>query len=328
MNPPDPIRGRPRDIIDELEDLCERGGSVAEIGPDYYESFLALTDDEMAFLARAVLSGQAKEAGRILATESVAKAPDKLIRLAGNVLSVLAIGLARLNHFGQLRFFKRVGPEPEPDVHEALMEKIANARPIIERAVREFVRQHDAAKPDASQSPEQNAPAPPSGRGWQTKRNPETESARIWQLQLTLFPQTPREVCERIGINWLAACQIHAGGWLSFDPRSVTSLNEAQEAELHLIGPLVVAGCDPELIARLLHGLSRPYQYRPGTIYLDWAAACWRLLPIAKKPEPYQVFAEWLDDLKESGDRQQLEDIAADIATALKSLPTEGPEPD
>src|SRR5262245_35315936 len=44
-----------------------------------------------------------------------------------------------------------------------------------------------------------------------------------------------REVCERMGLNWLAACQIHADDWLSFDPRSVTTLNEAQEAELQVV---------------------------------------------------------------------------------------------
>ncbi len=171
-------------------------------------------------------------------------------------------------------------------------------------------------------------PAPPGGHGWQTTRDPEVESARIWQVQLTFFPTRPRELCERLGLNWLAACQLHANGWLSFDPRSLVALNEAQEAELQLVGPLVAAGCDAELLARLLSGLRRPYQYRPGAIYLDWSAACWRLLPVAKEPDPQQVFADWLDSLKESGDRQQLDDLASKLAAALKSLPQDVPEPE
>jgi hypothetical protein len=185
----------------------------------------------------------------------------------------------------------------------------------------------DEVRPMAGSAAAQQPPAPPDGYGWQTTGNPALESARIWQLQLTFFQRTPREVCERMGLNWLAACQLHAGGWLSFDPRNVVTLNEAQEAELQLVGPLVAAGCDAEFLARLLHGLRRPYQYRPGSIYLDWAAACWRLLPIAEEPDPDQVFADWLDSLKESGDRQQLEDIASEVAAALKSLPKDEPEP-
>jgi hypothetical protein len=171
-------------------------------------------------------------------------------------------------------------------------------------------------------------PGPPCGHGWQTARDPEVESARIWQVQLAFFPTKPRELCERLGLNWLAACQLHADGWLSFDPRNVVALNEAQEAEMQVVGPLVAAGCDAELLARLLHGLRRPYQYRPGSIYLDWAAARWRLLPVAKEPDPPQVFADWLGSLKESADRQQLEDIASDVAAALKSLPQDEPEPE
>ena len=79
---------------------------------------------------------------------------------------------------------------------------------------------------------------------------------------------------------------------------------------------------------RLLHGLRRPYQYRPGSIYLDWTTACWRLLPVAQEPDPHQVLADWLESLKESGDRQQLEDIASDVDAALKGLPQDEPEPD
>jgi len=169
--------------------------------------------------------------------------------------------------------------------------------------------------------------APPAGHGWQTTRDPEVESARIWQVQLAFFPTKPRELCERLGLNWLAACQLHADGWLSFDPRKVATLNEAQEAELQLVGPLVAAGCDADLLACLLHGLRRPYQYRPGSIYLDWAAASWRLLPVAKEPDPQQVFADWLDSLKESADRGQLQDIASEVAATLKNLPQDEPEP-
>jgi hypothetical protein len=44
--------------------------------------------------------------------------------------------------------------EPEPDVHDALMEKIANAHPVIERAVRDFIqRQHEAGPEASSPSP-------------------------------------------------------------------------------------------------------------------------------------------------------------------------------
>ena len=328
MTPKDSTPERPRDIIDCMEDLCGEEGSVAEVSPDYYDAFLALSDVEIEVLARAVLNAQAQEACRLIFADPVADAPVRLIRFTSNTLSVIAIGLARFNDFAQLGLYKRVGPEPEPAVHNALTEKVTNARPIIELVVRDFIRwQRDTEMEISSPATQQPLP-PPSGYGWQTTRDPGVESARIWQLQLTLFPRTPREICERMRLNWLSACQLHMDGWLSFDPRSVNTLNEAQEAELQLIGPLVAAGCDAELLARLLHGLRRPYQYRSGSIYLDWAASCWRMLPVAKESDAHQVFTDWIDKLKESGDLQQLEDIAYDVAAAIKSLPKDEPEPE
>ena len=328
MNPQDSTPKSPGDLIEVIEDICGKQGSVAEVSPDYYDAFLALNDAEMEVLACAVLNAQAKEARRLTFAEPAAEAPIRLLGFASNTLVAIAIGLARFDDFAQLGLYKRVGPELEPDVYDALRGKIAKSHPVIELALRRFIRQqqHDTV-PEASRSAAQQPPAPPSGYGWQTTRNSEVESARIWQLQLTFFQCTPREVCARMGLNWLAACQLHGGGWLSFDPRGIVALNEAQEAELQLVGPLVAAGCDAELLARLLHGLRRPYRYRPGSIYLDWAAVCWRLLPAAEEPDPQQVFADWLDSLKESGDRQQLEDIASEVAAALKSLPQDEPEP-
>jgi hypothetical protein len=328
MNAPDSKRQRPRDIIDHVEDFCGQSGSVAEVGAEYYKSFLALTDAEMEVLVRAALNAQAKESRRLTFAEPGAAASDRLIRFASNTISVIAIGLARFNDFAQLRLYKRVGPEPEPDVHDAMTEKVANARPIIERVARDFIHQQRDVEPGANSSAARQSPPQLGGRGWQTSRAPELESARIWQLQLPLFPVTPREFCKQIGLDWLAACQLYAGGLLSFDPLSVAALNEAQEAELQLVGPLVVAGCDREMLSRLLHGLRRPYQYRPGSIYLDWANARWGLLPVAEEPNPPRVFTDWLARLKESGARDQLEDIARDVAAALKSLPQGALKPD
>jgi len=42
VKPPDSTPDRPRDIIDDVEDICGQSGSVAEIGPEYCESLLAL----------------------------------------------------------------------------------------------------------------------------------------------------------------------------------------------------------------------------------------------------------------------------------------------
>src|SRR5437867_4313052 len=110
MNPPDSTPERPPDIIDHVEDFCGQSGSVAEVSPEYYESFLALTDAEMEVLVRAVLDARAKEARRLTLAAPVAEAPARLLRFASNTMSAIAIGLARFSDFAQLGLYKRDGP--------------------------------------------------------------------------------------------------------------------------------------------------------------------------------------------------------------------------
>ncbi len=50
-------RKQPRDLIDEVEDLCGKHGSVAEVSPGNYASFIALTDEDLERLARVALAG-------------------------------------------------------------------------------------------------------------------------------------------------------------------------------------------------------------------------------------------------------------------------------
>jgi hypothetical protein len=148
--------------------------------------------------------------------------------------------------------------------------------------------------------------------GWLTTRNEEVEKARVWEVQPIWFPHSPRGLCDILGVNWLAACTLFDDGWLSFNPRTVVELSEKQETELRLLGSMVAAGCDTEMLARLLHGLKRPYQYRPGSLCLDWANARWRLIPGG--PQSAVVVSAWIDALVESGDRDQLESIACSVA--------------
>ncbi len=89
-----------------------------------------------------------------------------------------------------------------------------------------------------------------------------------------------------MALDWRVACQLYGDGWLSFDPRAEKSVNEAQEAELRLVGSLAAAGCDAAMMERLLHGLRKPYQYRPDRLYFDWFKARWRLLPVFEEPDP------------------------------------------
>lgn len=134
------------------------------------------------------------------------------------------------------------------------------------------------------------------------------QMARVVAPQQLLFANTPRNVCQALGLNWWAAIKLYEDGWLSFDPEQTDQMDEAQEAELRFVGSLVLAGCDRQMLANLLGGLSKPYAYHSTRLYFDWVSRRWRLLPDASDNQE-SAFADWIDSLVQSGDKSSLAGI-------------------
>lgn len=143
-------------------------------------------------------------------------------------------------------------------------------------------------------------------------------AARIVHRQQLLFPKSARQVCAEIGLNWWAAVKLFDEQWLSFNPETARAMDEGEEAELRFVGALVVGGCHGALLGQLLTGLEKPYRYRSGQIYYDWSTQRWRLLP--QRQDPKATFYDWLDELKDSGDVAQLEDMKDAIELALEDV--------
>ena len=165
--------------------------------------------------------------------------------------------------------------------------------------------------------------------------NTDVDSARVPEdphgSHPTLFPlaevagtrPAPRSVCDAIGLNWLAAAQLHERGWLSFDPASLEALTISQEAELRFLGALVAGGCDGSLLRKLLSELRPPYAYRLDRMYYDWQEGQWRLLP--RSDELRERFDRWVDELVEQGDGAKLESMERKIQDATCSLRSQLP---
>jgi hypothetical protein len=152
----------------------------------------------------------------------------------------------------------------------------------------------------------------------------ELQMARVSADQQLLFPASPRAVCQELGLNWWAAIKLHEDGWLSFSPARVSSLDEAQEAELRFVGSLVIAGCDRSMLAVLLGSLPRPYAYDVKRLYYDWFARSWRLLPDSHT-NPEATFADWLETLVQGGDISTLSGIGELAQDALSRVRGEAP---
>lgn len=140
-------------------------------------------------------------------------------------------------------------------------------------------------------------------------------------MQGLLWPLKPREVAERIGLDWWAALKLYDDGWLSFNPAKDEITDAETEAEFVFLGSLVAAGCDPPMLKRLLDGLEKPYRYDIGRMYYDWRQRQWQDMPEPavepEVPSPEESFESWLDELVEDRDVATLSGIVDAVGAAL-----------
>lgn len=160
--------------------------------------------------------------------------------------------------------------------------------------------------------------------------NSGVESARITpegqEEQSTLFalsdfsrvPVSPRELCARINLNWMAAMRLFENHLLSFDPSAAIEVNRTQEAELRFLGGLIAGGCDESLLRHLLDGLAKPYAYRLDRMYYDWESRRWKLAP--SPPERETQFEAWVDQLVDAGQMSVLENLRATLDRSITDL--------
>ncbi len=148
------------------------------------------------------------------------------------------------------------------------------------------------------------------------------KDADVFQVtggQQLLFGPNPQVLCDEIGLSWARALDLYRDGFLSFSPSMVQRLDETQETELRFLGALSRAGCDRQMLSRLLRGLSYPYSYDISQIYFSLEEGQWRMLP-EKNSDPETALTEWLDVLVRNNDVETLAGIVELAREALHRL--------
>lgn len=147
---------------------------------------------------------------------------------------------------------------------------------------------------------------------------PEAESTLFQLSDFSRPPLSPRQLCDDIKLNWLAAMRLFESGWLSFDPAATPTMNPAQKAELGFLGGLVVGGCEESMLGHLLAGLVKPYAYRLDRVYYDWESQCWQLS--SDTLESKAQFEGWVEQLVDSGQLSTLESLRSILDRSITDL--------
>lgn len=150
------------------------------------------------------------------------------------------------------------------------------------------------------------------------RHNEEINQAYIGtSYQQSLFNTHPREVCNEIGLNWLTALELRDKGWLSFDPEANPELEEPDKAELRFVGSLVAWGFDESQLGMILDGLRKPYRYKIESMYFDWLAREWRILPLPPKSISIDDVQEFIETLDQEEDVHILLSLHEQLSEAL-----------
>lgn len=158
----------------------------------------------------------------------------------------------------------------------------------------------------------------------------------------------PREVCERIGLQWWAAVGLAADGYLSYDPSKSERLDSAQEAELLFVGSIAATDCERRMLDGLLAGLEKPYCFRHDRIRYDWQHGQWVAIaqPEDTVEEGYErlkrlrgpaaderlrafqesVTTDFIESLRENDDQDGLQSLADQIEAAMEPAEEEPAE--
>ena len=132
-------------LIEWFEEIAEKSGSVAEVGPEYYTAYLELTDREMRKLIGLIIRCSAKEINRMVFDENRRYRDEDIFKLIKNTLHIMFHGLMRISQDGVLCCYKRQGPDPTPEVEQLFEEKVARSEPLIRRALIEVLNRQNSS---------------------------------------------------------------------------------------------------------------------------------------------------------------------------------------
>ena len=127
---------RPRDVIDELEAICEKRGHVAMVDESDYRAFVDLTQPQVERLAIVVMLEHEKEVRRLAAGHTDEAAVERVAKLTRNAIKTISVGLIRVDSLGCLGFYARNGPEPSVEMQKAMVEKYDLIEPMLTNTVR------------------------------------------------------------------------------------------------------------------------------------------------------------------------------------------------
>ena len=118
-----------------IERKCQESGDLRPVDEDFYETFLAYTEEDMVTIVELILHATGDYINKKLFSGEW-DSEDDLFEFVMLFLEMLAEGkLAFHEETGKILFLKPVGDLPSEDMWDKIQERIASSRPAIRKAI-------------------------------------------------------------------------------------------------------------------------------------------------------------------------------------------------
>ena len=127
---------RPKqDIIEAWKEICRESGAVKPVGPEHYQWFASMTDEQMDNLLRLILLDRAEEINSWAFAYPRMKSDQDIYDYLQSLLELFALGFLQIRDDGGMGCYEPVGPAPTPAEEREIDHRIRSASPLVRPAV-------------------------------------------------------------------------------------------------------------------------------------------------------------------------------------------------
>ena len=124
-----------QDIIEAWKEICRESGAVQPVGPEHYQWFAGMPDEQMSELLRLILLDRAEEINSWAFAYPRMKSDQDIYDYLGSHLELFALGFLQIRANGGVGCYEPVGPAPTPAEEREIDHRIRSASPLIRPAV-------------------------------------------------------------------------------------------------------------------------------------------------------------------------------------------------
>ena len=124
-----------QEIIEAWKQICRESGAVQAVGPEHYQWFASMPDEQMSELLRLILLDRAEEINSWAFVHPRMKSDQDIYDYLESHLELFALGFVQIRADGGVGCYEPIGPAPTLAEERGIDHRIRSASPLVRPAV-------------------------------------------------------------------------------------------------------------------------------------------------------------------------------------------------